>query len=189
MSREQAKEQLIKLGIEEPTDEQISGYLNTVNGEVNKEKAKTSKYEDELSALRDSAKELEALKKQNMSDIELANNERDKAINDMKTLQAEVQRMKLKTSFAEQGIVGEDADKLIDSIKDGSIDVALLGQIITAKKEEAVNQKVAELSEQTIQPNMGSIDKETKTDADKMIDDISNSLKSENTQSIIDAYK
>lgn len=172
------------------TEEQIETIMAQNGKDIQSEKAKASMKDDELSALRESAKELEALKKQNMTDIELANNERDKAIKELQDLNAKVKRMELKNNFAEQGIVGDLADKLLDSMKDGSIDVSLLGQIIASKQEEAVNAKVAELSAQTIQPNQGSIDKsETKSDADKFVENIVSNLKGTDTQSIIDAYK
>lgn len=190
MTREQAKQFLINLGIEEPTDDAISSYLNSVNGEVNKEKEKSKKLEEESNKAKELQRQLDELNKQNMSDIELANKERDDALSKFADLQAEVSRMKLKNSFAEQGIIGEDADKLIESMKDGSIDVALLGKIISAKNEEAVNNKVAELSQQTIQPNGGLIDKDKqKTVEDKVLENISSSLKSGNVESVIDAYK
>ena len=38
MNRQQAIENLKSLGIEEPTDEQVTAYLNTVHGESKKEK-------------------------------------------------------------------------------------------------------------------------------------------------------
>lgn len=43
MSREQAKKNLISFGIEEPSEEQITNYLNQVNGETQKEKEKAEK--------------------------------------------------------------------------------------------------------------------------------------------------
>ena len=36
MTREQAKQNLISIGISEPTDEQVSNYLNQLNGETKK---------------------------------------------------------------------------------------------------------------------------------------------------------
>lgn len=38
MTREQAKQNLIAIGVAEPTDEQVSNYLNQVNGETKKRK-------------------------------------------------------------------------------------------------------------------------------------------------------
>ena len=46
MTREQAKQNLIAIEVSEPTDEQISNYLNQVNGETKKEKDKAAEYND-----------------------------------------------------------------------------------------------------------------------------------------------
>lgn len=191
MSREQAKQFLISLGIEEPSDDAISSYLNSISSEVGKEKDRAEKLKEEQNKVKDLQAKLDELNKQNMSEIERANADKLDAENKLAELQLEIGRMKLKNSFAEQGIIGEDADKLIESMKDGAIDVTLLGQIINAKQKEAVDNKIAELSKQTIQPNGGSIeDKDKKTDADKVVDSISQSLKdAESTQAVIDAYK
>ena len=44
MTREQAKQNLISIGVAEPTDEQVSNYLNQVNGETKKEKDRADGY-------------------------------------------------------------------------------------------------------------------------------------------------
>lgn len=48
MTREQAKQNLISIGISEPTDEQVSNYLNQLNGETKKEKDKAAEYKHTL---------------------------------------------------------------------------------------------------------------------------------------------
>ena len=58
MTREQAKQVLIGMGIEEPSDEQVSKYLDSVTGEVKKEKAANEKRISDLeSALATSQRE------------------------------------------------------------------------------------------------------------------------------------
>ena len=57
MNREQAKENLKSFGIEEPTDEQVTAYLNQVHGESNKEKQRADR-------LKEQADKVEALEKQ-----------------------------------------------------------------------------------------------------------------------------
>lgn len=191
MTREQAKQFLTSLGIEEPTDEQVSNYLNSVSGEVNKEKEKAEQYKNDANKVKELQKQLDDINKQNMTDIELANKERDDAIKTVNELNAKVKRMEMKSGLAEKGIIGDDAEKLLDSLAGGSIDLEVLGQIISAKQEDAVNKKVAELSAGTIPPNGGGLDKDNqKTDADKMIENVASSLKGSNDIStIIDAYK
>ena len=46
MTREQAKQNLISIGVADPTDEQITNYLNQVNGETQKEKDKAAEYKE-----------------------------------------------------------------------------------------------------------------------------------------------
>lgn len=189
MTREQAKTMLMTLGIEQPSEDQISDYLNSFQSEINKEKAKTGRVEEELNLLRESAKELEDFKKQNMSDLELAINDRDEARRQVKDLNDKVLRMENKTRFAELGIVGDEAEKLLDSMQMGAFDFALLGQIISNKQLDAVNKKIAELSEKTIQPNSGSIDTDNSNVGSRLVESVANSLKGNNSQSLIDAYK
>ena len=44
MTREQAKQKLISFGVAEPTDEQISDLLNSINAETKKEKDRADGY-------------------------------------------------------------------------------------------------------------------------------------------------
>ena len=78
MTREQAKQVLIGMGIEEPSDEQVSKYLDSVTGEVKKEKDKNASLQEKANKAADLEKELEELKQQNMTDDEKAELERQK---------------------------------------------------------------------------------------------------------------
>ena len=78
MTREQAKQVLIGMGIEEPSDEQVSKYLDSVTGEVKKEKDKNASLQEKANKAADLEKELEELKQQNMTDAEKAELERQK---------------------------------------------------------------------------------------------------------------
>lgn len=48
MTREQAKKNLVALGVEEPTDEQVTNYLNQHNGEVKKYQEDAEKWKKKL---------------------------------------------------------------------------------------------------------------------------------------------
>ena len=78
MTREQAKQVLIGMGIEEQSDEQVSKYLDSVTGEVKKEKDKNASLQEKANKAADLEKELEELKQQNMTDAEKAELERQK---------------------------------------------------------------------------------------------------------------
>ena len=66
------------MGIEEPSDEQVSKYLDSVTGEVKKEKDKNASLQEKANKAADLEKELEELKQQNMTDAEKAELERQK---------------------------------------------------------------------------------------------------------------
>ena len=78
MTREQAKQVLIGMGIEEPSDEQVTKYLDSVTGEVKKEKDKNTSLKEKADKAEALQKELDELKQQNMTDAEKAELERQK---------------------------------------------------------------------------------------------------------------
>ena len=78
MTREQAKQVLIGMGIEEPSDEQVTKYLDSVTGEVKKEKDKNTSLKEKADKAESLQKELDELKQQNMTDAEKAELERQK---------------------------------------------------------------------------------------------------------------
>lgn len=131
------REDVLKL-FPDATDEQITNLLNQNNSEVAREKGKADKYKADAQKADDLQKQLDELNSQNLSDIEKANAERDKALNSVSDLQNQIKTMQLKTGLAEQGIVGEQADKLIESLNSGNFDTSLLGQIISEKNKSAI---------------------------------------------------
>lgn len=78
MTREQAKQVLIGMGIEEPSDEQVTKYLDSVTGEVKKEKDKNTSLKEKADKAETLQKELDELKQQNMTDAEKQEAERQK---------------------------------------------------------------------------------------------------------------
>lgn len=115
MTREQAKQVLIGMGIEEPSDEQVSKYLDSVTGEVKKEKDKNALLQEKANKAADLEKELEELKQQNMTDAEKAELERqkekaanEKIISDLESALATSQREaltgKITSIFANAGM-------------------------------------------------------------------------------------
>lgn len=78
MTREQAKQVLIGMGIEKPSDEQVTKYLDSVTGEVKKEKDKNTSLKEKADKAEALQKELDELKQQNMTDAEKAELERQK---------------------------------------------------------------------------------------------------------------
>lgn len=118
MTREQAKQVLIGIGIEEPSDEQVTKYLDSVTGEVKKEKDKNTSIKEKADKAEALQKELDELKQQNMTDAEKAELERqkekaanEKRISDLETALANSQKEaltgKITSIFASAGMKGD----------------------------------------------------------------------------------
>ena len=103
-------------------------------------------------------KQLDDLNNQNLSEVEKANKERDDALNSVTTLQNQIKAMELKTKFAEKGIVGEQADRLLESLNGGSFDVDILGQIISDRETMAAQAKEKEIAKGSSNPGGGTDD-------------------------------
>lgn len=118
MTREQAKQVLIGFGIEEPSEEQVSKYLDSVTGEVKKEKDKNSSLKEKADKAEALQKELDDLKAQSMTDAEKQEAERqrekaenEKRISDLEKALAESNRKALSSeitsAFANAGLSTE----------------------------------------------------------------------------------
>lgn len=190
MTREQAKQNLIGFGIAEPNDEQITNYLNQIGAETKSYKDKLASVGGKDDRIAELEKELEKLNKQNMSDLELANAERDKALSSVANLEKQIEQMITKTELAKLGITGEVADTLVSG--NGKLDFATLGQIISDREKNAVSEYEKKALESTPNPS-GSKGKEEpqKTQAEQIAETLGKvaSATSKTSESIIDSYK
>lgn len=138
------------------TDEQITALLNQNNSEVVREKTKAERYKEEASKVSELEKQLDEINKANMTDIEKANAERDTALNSVKDLESKLRMMEMRSKFAEKGIVGEDADKLLSSMAGGNFDFEVLGKIISDRESAAAIAKEKEIAGNAGNPNGGN---------------------------------
>lgn len=138
MTRDNAKTFLASMGITDPTDEQISNLLNAIGSETSKAKALADKYKADADKVTDLQKQLDDINAQNLSDVERANKEVEKANQKVAELEKSIKTMQLKADLAGKGIIGENADKLVESLSNGSLDVELLGQIISERETSAI---------------------------------------------------
>lgn len=190
MTREQAKQNLIGFGIAEPTDEQITNYLNQIGAETKSYKDKLASVGSKDERIAELEKELEKINKQNMTDIELANAERDKALSSVANLEKQIEQMITKTELAKLGITGEVADTLVSG--NGKLDFATLGQIISDREKNAVSEYEKKALENTPNPS-GSKGKDEpqKTEAEKVAENLGKtaSATSKDSEAIIASYK
>lgn len=150
MTREQAKKNLISFGIEEPTEEQITNYLNQVNGETQKEKDKVEKLKEKAEQYDEAQRLLEEERQKNMTAEEkLAEAERianEKASEFAK----KTNRLDAEKILLEAGLTSEDYESFIDGIisEDNEQTKALatsLAGTFKAKNEAALQKAKQEL--------------------------------------------
>lgn len=153
MTREMAKANLVKLGIAEPSEQDISNYLDQINGETNRERARADQYKSDASKVTELQKQLDALNAQNMTDLEKANKERDDALKSVADVKKQLAHMQTLNALAEKGITGDDAKNLIRD--DGSLDFDTLGKILTDRATAAAAAKEKELLSGTPNPGGG----------------------------------
>lgn len=194
MTRLQAKDFLnSSLGIEEPTEEQITNYLNSVNGETKKEKERADQYKKDSEKVEELQKALDELNSQNLSDIEKANKATESANNEIASLKRQINAMKTKNSLLDNGIKGDEADKIIESLNSGSFDASILGEIIADRTKNAVADYEKQALKDTPNPSGGTGETEQKnetTEMDKAVELAKATLGgADKSTEIINAYK
>lgn len=187
MTRTQASDFLKTLGIEEPTDEQITNYLNSVNGAVKSEKDRADKLKADASLVDDLKAQLEALNNQNLTDVEKANKETEKANAQIADLQKQIKAMQTKTKLAELGITGDIADSFFG--EDGSLNFDVLGQVISDREKQAYSLKEKEILAKTPNPD-GAKKQDEKTEAENIALSLGKQMANSNseTEGILSQY-
>ena len=187
MTRVQAKENLVTIGITEPTEEQVTNYLNQMASETKREKDRADKYKADADLKADLQKQLDDLNNQNLSDIEKANKATEDANNKIGELEKKLARMEHLNKLAEKGIVGEQAEKLIS--EDGIIDFEVLSQIISDREKAAATAKEQEIANSQGNPGGGSADDNTTPQDVKNAKTITFGGVQSDAQSVKDYYK
>ena len=192
MTREQAKQNLIAIGVAEPTDEQVSNYLNQVNGETKKEKDRADGYKAKADTADDLQKQLDELQAGNLTELEKANKALDTAnqkIAELEKAQAiATQRASAASKF---NVTAEQAAQIVKD--DGSFDYDVLGKIISEKETAAAQAKEQEIAKGSTNPGGGTAggnkDNE-KTEAEKAAESIVKTLSGTNqaAKSVVDSY-
>lgn len=180
MNREQATANLKSIGIEEPTQEQITNYLNQVNGETKREKDRADKYKADAELTAQLQAKIDEINNANLSELEKANLQTETANKKIAELEKDIKIMNLKTSLAENGIVGEDADNIVNGLSAGTLDANALGSLISKKVELAVAEKEKEFLLNTPNPNGGTGDPDEKSDAEKLAEKIGGTIGGDN---------
>ena len=189
MTREQAKQNLISIGVAEPTDEQITNYLNQVNGETQKEKDRADGYKAKADTADGLQKQLDELQAGNLTELEKANKALDTANQQIAELQKNNAirdlREKAMTDFK---VTAEQAKAIVK--EDGSFDTAELGKIMSEKETAAAQAKEQEIAKNQDIPGGGAGGDKGKTEAEKTAEAIGKNLAGTNkaAESIVNSY-
>lgn len=187
MTREEARKNLVACGVAEPTEEQITNYLNQVNGAVKSERDRADKLKSEADKVTELQKQLDEINSKGLSDVEKANRETEVANKRIAELEKSIKTMQTQKQLAELGIVGESAEKFFDA--DGNVDFSVLGQILSDTKSKSAAEKEAELASKAGNPggngNSGQSGDE-KTVAEKFAESYAKRI-SENNKATNDA--
>lgn len=168
MTREQCKQfisQTFGIEMDSVTDEQITAYLNNVNGAIKAEKDRAEAYKKDADLAKDLKSQLDAINAEKMTDIEKANAETQKANDEIVGLKKQIKTMETRTKLAELGITGEQADKFF--AESGEINFDILGQIISDREKQAYALKEKELWKNTPNPGGGG-GSDTETEAERV---------------------
>lgn len=155
MTREQAKKNLIALGIAEPTEDQVSNYLNQFHGDVEPPTPNPATNPTPEPTPQPAQKpnptpttgnadlnEIEKLKKQ-IADLQKENVKKD-----------------IRAYAAEKGLTGEQTEKILGALQD-DLEVAKtaidsMSQIISDKETAAAQKKEQEIAKGSMNPGGGN---------------------------------
>lgn len=172
MTREQAKKNLIAFGIEAPTEEQITNYLNQLKTEVDQFREKAGKA-DELQA------ELDKISQQGMTDLEKANKAIEDSNNTIAELRRQVNQSEVKGILGAAGLTEEDYKDLINGFITDDIEtsrtLATNFVSVLSKQRELAGAKIKEeLLKGTPGGNggEGGADDNKKTEAEKLAESL-----------------
>lgn len=107
MTREAAKKKLVDLGIAEPTEQQVTDYLDSIFGEVQKEKDRNATLKEKADRADELQRQLDEIEQQNMSELEKEKKRADAAEALAAQRAAALTTAKVTSVFAAAGLTGD----------------------------------------------------------------------------------
>lgn len=186
MTRAEAKEVLISCGVAEPTEEQITNFLNAHNKDVQKQKDIAEQYKEKADKADGLQKQLDEIEESKLSESEKSNKALEASNAKIAELEKQIQNMTFKNQLAQKGIIGEEADKLLKA--DGTLDIETLGSIIADREAKAKAQAEQNLLDKT--PDAGSKGGKVDDKPDALTQSVINGLKMDTkaSENIISKY-
>lgn len=198
MTRSECKQKLIDLGIAEPTEEQVTAYLDSVTAETKKEKDKADKLKEQADKATELQKQLDEINEKGLSEAEKANKALEEANKKITELTSHSFKAEAKAILSKAGLEDADVDVLIPGMVSGLEKVedvqaranAYVGAI-SKIRENAIKEREKKDLDGTGTPggNPGGDDK--KTEATKYAETMvkTNSSESKGSDAIIGNYK
>jgi len=170
MTREQAKKNLIALGVAEPTDDQVTNYLNQHNGEVKKIQDDADKWKEEAKKAGDLQTKLDEIEQQNLTELEKEKKARETAEKTAADLQKQLTQSAVSTIFAKANLSGDEFSGMMAALSALDLEAAKTSAEtfvagISKRDEANKTQWQKETFENT--PNPGAGDPPANTDPGK----------------------
>lgn len=151
MTREEARQNLVALGIEEPTEAQVTNYLNQFHSNRQPAQAPVQNPAQSLDTNQSPAPNPEQ---------EPHNSELENALNRIMELENENRRKDIAAYASAKGLTGEQADKILnafgDNVDSAKVAVDSISQIISDNRTAAAQEKEQELAGRATNPGGGS---------------------------------
>lgn len=181
MTRAEAKAKLISYGVAEPTEEQITDLLNSINAETKKEKDRADGYKAKADKADELQTQLDEINSQNLSEAEKANKALEQANNKIAELERKNAIRDQRSNAMEKfKISSEQASQVVKD--DGSLDYEVLGKIISDKEIASATAKEQELAKGASNPVGGNSGggSEDKSNAERLANKLFGGQKQEN---------
>lgn len=182
------REELKAMGL---TDEQVEQIMSDLGKNIQKANSMAEKYKEDAEKVAELQRQLDEINNANLSEIEKANKLVEDSNKKVAELESKLKAQETRSDLATIGIVGEDADKIIEGLNGGKLDIGILGTFISNREKQAVADFEKKSLESTPNPKGGKGADDTKSEAEKVAEMIAPNIggSSQNTASIIDSYK
>jgi len=196
MTREQAKAKLISFGIAEPTEDQITNLLNSINDEKKTAEDKANQYKADAEKAVVLQKQIDDINEKGLTDVEKSNKALADAQKQIADLTANSFKSEAKAILGKAGFTDEDLESLLpgliaDTLENTQARANAFVTAITKQTDNAVKAHEQKLLDGTKKPdgNPGGDDK--KTDAQKFAESTfkANTSDKNGTESVINNYK
>lgn len=189
MTREEARQNLVALGIEEPTDVQVTNYLNQFHANRNQNQGQQA-------STQNNSNTNQAAQQNTNNEPSGGNEELEDLRQQIASLQRENSRKDIEAYAISKGLTGEQVKNILNAFGE-NVDIAKqaidsIGQIISENRTAAAREKEQELANNASNPgggNAGTRSGDEKPDDVKNAESIVFGGLPQNSQTTRDFYK